>query len=310
MNRHDRRAAAKGTKNKPARQQVQDARILEGPAPPAAALVTSPQDWYYHVTVHDGSSDRALHNAPKEHVLRRLAVPYKLNQRLRIDGFEVVPSRVRRFKVTRTPTPFNPAQALQGVDLSSFSAALVTLAAAGQQMNSADDVTDDILIEAAQIIASECLKAEPLTTLDATVHHNKAFVVMSFAPEVRESFEAMKDACEKHGIKAVRVDQEISSGPIMERIIGHLKETKYVIADLTGARPNVYYEIGYFDALCEARGVDPAAHMLFVAKDIAVDAHFDLRHRGIEQYSSTFSLMKIVDRWLEQRKSEIVVAGS
>ncbi|MFT3776579.1 MAG: hypothetical protein QM820_65400 [Minicystis sp.] len=206
--------------------------------------------------------------------------------------------------------PFNPAQALKSVDLSSFTAAIVTLAAAGQQMNGAEDVTDDVLIQADQIITSEGLKAEPVSTLDTAVHHNKAFVVMSFAPEVRESFEAMKEACEKLGIKAVRVDQEISSGPIMDRIVGHLKEAKYVIADLTGARPNVYYEIGYFDALCEARGVDPSAHMLFVTKDIASDVHFDLRHRGVEQYASTFALMRIVEKWLQQRKGTIAVPAS
>jgi len=309
MNRHDRRAAAKGNKSTSPRspQQAPTALAVDGSSGTVGAAT---QDWYYHATVHDGAGDRALHNITQEHVVERIAVPYKLNQRFRIDGFDVVPARVRRFKVTRTPTPFNPAQALKNVDLSSFSSAFVTLALAGQQMNAAEDVTDDILIQAAQVITSEGMKAEPSSIVDTAVHHNKAFVVMSFAPETREAFDAMKEACEKCGIKAVRVDQEISSGPIMDRIIGHLKETKYVIADLTGARPNVYYEIGYFDSLCEARGVDPAAHMLFVAKDIASDAHFDLRHRGIEQYSSAFALMRIVEKWLQQRQGSIVVPVS
>lgn len=272
--------------------------------------VVTLQDSYYHVTIHDGSTERAVHNTNREHVVRHIALPYRLNRHFRVDGFEVVSARVRRFKVTRTPAPFNPTQALKGVDLSSFTAALVTLAAAGQQMNEAEDVTDDILIQTDQIIASEGLKAEPANALDTTVHHDKAFIVMSFASEVRESFDAMKEACEKCGIRAVRADQEISSGPIMDRIVGHLKEAQYVIADLTGARPNVYYEIGYFDALCEARGVDPATRMLFVAKDITVDAHFDLRHRGIEQYASTFALMRIVEKWLQQRKSTIAATAS
>ncbi|MFT3766251.1 MAG: hypothetical protein QM820_12165 [Minicystis sp.] len=245
MNRHDRRAAAKGSKNKPHQQSAQrasNARLPENSPGTSESLITTPQDWYYHATVHDGSSDRAIHNATRDYVVRHIALPYKLSRRFRVDGFDVIPARVRRFKITRTPVPFNPAQALKSVDLSSFTAAIVTLAAAGQQMNGAEDVTDDVLIQADQIITSEGLKAEPVSTLDTAVHHNKAFVVMSFAPEVRESFEAMKEACEKLGIKAVRVDQEISSGPIMDRIVGHLKEAKYVIADLTGARPNVYYE--------------------------------------------------------------------
>jgi hypothetical protein len=309
MNRHDRRAADKGAKSKPSKsaRQVPAPALLEGS--PNIIETINPQGWYYHATVHDGTRERSLNNLTQEHVVKRIAVPFKLNQRFRFDGFDIASARVQRFKITRTAAPFNPAHALQSADMSSIGSAFISMALIGQQMTAAEDVTDDILIQAVQFISSEGLKAEPIGVLDTAVNHNKAFVVMSFAPEAGEAFDAMKDACEKCGIKAVRVDQEISSGPIMDRIIGHLKETKYVIADLTGARPNVYYEIGYFDALCEARSVDPAAHMLFVAKDIATDAHFDVRHRGIQQYSSAFALMKIVEKWLQQRKSAIVVSA-
>ncbi len=308
MNRQQRRAAEKGPKTTNSSERDGVKPNGENRLATTRPTDVSAQDWYYHATVHDGSTSRTAQNISQEHVLRRLAVPYKLNQRFRIDGFEVLSARVRRFKITRTRAQFDPKKSLQQLDTSSWSSTLLSLAAVGQQqINETEDVTDDILIQAMQLIASEGLKAEPAGVLDTPVHHNKAFVIMSFAPESREAFDAMTAACEKCGINAVRVDQEISSASIMDRIVSHLKEAKYVIADLTGARPNVYYEIGFFDALCEARGVDASAHMLLVAKDIASDAHFDLRHRGIEQYSSAFALMRIVERWLQQRKEAIVV---
>lgn len=71
-----------------------------------------------------------------------------------------------------------------------------------------------------------------------------------------------------------------------------------MIADLSQARPNVYYELGYFDAICQARGVDAAEHLLLVAQNLQTDAHFDIRHRGIETYDNPYSLMKLVEVWL------------
>jgi len=70
---------------------------------------------------------------------------------------------------------------------------------------------------------------------------------------------------------------------------------------LTQARPNVYYEIGYLDAICEARGTDPSEILLLVAQSIEQDAHFDIKHRGIEKYDNPYSLMKLVDRWINKK---------
>lgn len=302
MNRQQRRAAAKQPSSQP---KVSADLRMEPPAEgDGTALATT--NWHYHVTIHDGAAERVIRNVTQEQLVERFALPYKLNKIFRIDGFEIVPARVRRFKATRTPGPFDPAKVFQKVDKSSLTAAFFSLGEASLQMTAREeDVTDDILIQAQQLITAQHLTPEPKNNLDNSVRHDKAFIVMSFAPESREAFDAMKRACETCNIRAVRVDQEMSSGPIMERIIGHLKEANYVIADLTGARPNVYYEIGYFDALCEARGVDPANHMLFVARDIKEDAHFDIRHRGIEQYSTAFALMGIIEKWLQQRKNAV-----
>jgi DNA-binding MarR family transcriptional regulator len=52
-------------------------------------------------------------------------------------------------------------------------------------------------------------------------------------------------ACENLGYEAVRVDMTEPSQTITERIMEGITEAACVIADLTYARPSVYFEVGY-----------------------------------------------------------------
>lgn len=51
-------------------------------------------------------------------------------------------------------------------------------------------------------------------------------------------------ACTAFGLEAVRADMISRSGEIPEQIFRHLRDSPVVIADLTGANPNVMYELG------------------------------------------------------------------
>ncbi|MER5353117.1 hypothetical protein ABT093_22635 [Kitasatospora sp. NPDC002551] len=62
--------------------------------------------------------------------------------------------------------------------------------------------------------------------------------------QAMETFEEIiQPACESLGIEPVRADQITQSGEISEQIFRHLLEAEVVIADLTGANPNVTYEL-------------------------------------------------------------------
>ena len=52
-------------------------------------------------------------------------------------------------------------------------------------------------------------------------------------------------ACEKLGYKPVRVDMTEPSRTLTEKIMDEITEAAYLIADLTYARPSVYFEVGY-----------------------------------------------------------------
>lgn len=88
---------------------------------------------------------------------------------------------------------------------------------------------------------------------------NSVFVIgpigSKFAPygsPERESYEAALEvfekvilpACDRFGLSPVRADQIAATGEINEQIFRHLRDDDIVIADLSGANPNVMYELG------------------------------------------------------------------
>ena len=56
--------------------------------------------------------------------------------------------------------------------------------------------------------------------------------------------EVIAPACTAFGLEAVRADMIVRSGEIPEQIFRQLRDCPVVIADLTGANPNVMYELG------------------------------------------------------------------
>lgn len=78
-----------------------------------------------------------------------------------------------------------------------------------------------------------------------------AFVVMKFDDEeLEDAYElAIEPAVKASGLKTVRVDKVSVEGTITDEIIHLIKTCTLVVADLTGERPNCYYEVGFAHAL-------------------------------------------------------------
>jgi len=77
----------------------------------------------------------------------------------------------------------------------------------------------------------------------------RAFVVMQFSSPFNEIYEeVIKGVCREFGIEAHRADETYGPGLIIADVVREIADSEFVIAEITPANPNVYYEIGYAHA--------------------------------------------------------------
>lgn len=125
------------------------------------------------------------------------------------------------------------------------------------------------------------------------VWRDKAFILMqidpnqSFTIDVRDTIVRV---CEQYGVEAARADDLQHAETITDVVLEHIRRSEFVIADLTGERPNVYYEIGY----AHAHGKRP---MMFRRADTPI--HFDLAGYNVPSYSSLRELEALLSTRLE-----------
>ena len=87
-------------------------------------------------------------------------------------------------------------------------------------------------------------------SVEVSSQPSKAFVVMQFTDPFNELFEeVIRPTCEDAGAMASRALDISQPGVILQDILQRLDESNVVIADVTPANPNVFYELGYSHAL-------------------------------------------------------------
>jgi hypothetical protein len=98
----------------------------------------------------------------------------------------------------------------------------------------------------------QCIDCDNIKISDFSVKTTpgKAFVVMQFSSPYNEIYEdVIKTVCLEFGVEARRADETYSPGLILADIVEKITESEFVIAEITPANPNVYYEVGYAHAI-------------------------------------------------------------
>lgn len=97
-----------------------------------------------------------------------------------------------------------------------------------------------------------------------------AFVLMPFEKVFEDIYRlGIKEPAERLGIVAERVDEQHFSETILERIYRQIENCDFIIADMTGQNPNVFYEVGYGHA---------KGKLCALITQNAADIPFDLKH--------------------------------
>lgn len=97
---------------------------------------------------------------------------------------------------------------------------------------------------------------------------NLVFVISSFTPEMEPSYLAITSAAQAAGLRAERVKDVPGDYRITDRILKMIGQARFIVADLTNERPNVYFELGY------ARGLGKTVITILRS---GTNIHFDVR---------------------------------
>jgi hypothetical protein len=150
------------------------------------------------------------------------------------------------------------------------------------------------LQERIPLVSPSDLPAQPISTTITQVYRpNTAFIMMQISPDIAELEDVntgTKEVFAEFGIVARRADEIEHSDVITKTILDEIETSQFLFADLSGARPSVYYEIGFAHAL----GKNP---MLYRKKDS--ELHFDLLLHNVPEYKNTTDLKSQLRKRLE-----------
>ena len=110
------------------------------------------------------------------------------------------------------------------------------------------------------------------------------FVLMPFDSEYDDIYKfGIKGAANEVGAYVERLDEQIFSEGMLDRIFNQISRADVIVADMTGRNPNVFYEVGYAHALGKI--------VLLLTQDTS-DIPFDLKHRQHTEYSGSIEKLK------------------
>lgn len=121
-------------------------------------------------------------------------------------------------------------------------------------------------------------------TAPTTLHKPFVFVLTPFEPAFDDIYKfGIKGAAEDVGAYAERVDEQIFTEGILERIVNQISKADVIVADVTNRNPNVFYEVGYAHAL---------GKIVILVTQQKDDIPFDLQHRPHTIYGGKIDVLK------------------
>lgn len=225
----------------------------------------------YHAHLEYGNTGHLWANHSEERITENLVLPFINGQVITLNTGTASGETVKLFnmknatflRIFKTEEPLNAT-----AELSIF-----------QQIRIPEfQMANDCTLEFLKKIKSDSTSVPTTSLLQKAFQPPKAqvFVIMKFGDEILNSAytTVIKPVAKRFKLSCIRVDEIPDSGKISDQILEKIAESKYILADLSGARPNCYYEAGFAHAL--------GKEIILAIRD-GESAHFDLQgHRFIK----------------------------
>lgn len=129
------------------------------------------------------------------------------------------------------------------------------------------------------------------------IEKKSCFMIMPFNSEFNSIYGIIKDELTKNGINCNRADEMNGTQPIVNKIIRGILKSRYIIVDLTYARPNVFYELGIAHSFRDAQNI-------LLLKQPQTDYPFDITHLPYKEYdpNNEFQLRAIVSKFIKDSR--------
>lgn len=121
-------------------------------------------------------------------------------------------------------------------------------------------------------------------TPESTLPKPFVFVLIPFDKAFDDIYKfGIKGAADDVGAYAEKLDEQIFSEGMLDRIFNQISKADVVVADMTGKNANVFYEVGYAHALGKI--------VILLTKN-SDDIPFDLKHRRHIVYSGSIDTLR------------------
>lgn len=161
-----------------------------------------------------------------------------------------------------------------------------------EAMETAFDLIRSVPSPRHQFVPSAAFSRNPSISPPA-FQPDMAFILMwldKSRPELEDVVNVIKSVCLGFGIRAFRADEVEHQDVITDIVLEYIRTAEFLIADLSGERPNVYYEVGFAHAI----GKRP---ILFRRE--GSNLHFDLSVHNVPVYKNVTELGNLLRRRLE-----------
>lgn len=109
------------------------------------------------------------------------------------------------------------------------------------------------------------------------IRQNTCFIIMPFGEETKEVYETIKRAATYCQVDCERSDELKKSSPFINKIISSINTSYFLIVDISGLNPNVFYELGIAHTL-------RSVNRVLILKDSTTKCPSDIGHINYFSY--------------------------